>query len=107
MTKLLDLLEVIESPETAGEFIGEMIKTYKPVVYSIVGELFKTYKDLNNNDDYFAATARRRQLYLEAYLAAGFTREEAMLFLLDSDLRKERLFAMFKQVNAPLSVNNE
>ena len=107
MLKLLKLMELVDSPETAGEFINELVSTYKPVIYTVIGEFFNVYKDLNNNDEYFAEVARNKQRHLDAYLAAGFSREEAMLFMLDSELRKKRTLDMFKQATAQASGNIE
>jgi hypothetical protein len=107
MLKLLKLLEVAESPETAGEFISELMTTYKPVVYSIIGEFFGVYRDFNNNDDYFAEVAKSKQKALNAYIAAGFTRDEALLFLLDSDLKKDRALNILRMIQVPVPAGNE
>jgi hypothetical protein len=105
MLKLLNFLEVAKSPESAGEFISELVQTYKPVVYGIFGEFFEMYKDLSGNDEYFAEVALSKEKLLCAYLEAGFTREEALLFLLDSELKKERVLAILRE--APLSVHRD
>ena len=98
MQKLLKLLDILESPETASEHVVEFLETYKPVVYSIIGELFGLYKDLNNSDEYFAEKAKGKKKIFDAYMAAGFTREEAMAFLLDRETRQERIMGMLTQL---------
>jgi len=98
MQKLFKLLEILESPETAGEYVAEFMETYKPVIYSVIGELFGLYKDLNNNDEYFAEKAKSKKKIFDAYMAAGFTRDEAMAFLLDRETRQERIMGMLMQL---------
>ena len=106
MAKLLKLLEVLDSPETVVEFINEMMVEYKPVIYSIIGEFFEVYKDLNENDEFFAERAKNKQRTLEAYVTIGFTRDEALLFLLDSDLRKDRMMALLMRTQVQTPANN-
>jgi uncharacterized membrane protein YqgA involved in biofilm formation len=103
MEKLFKLLDILESPEAAGEHVADFMETYKPVIYSVIGELFGVYKDLNDNDEFFAERARSKKKLFEAYIAAGFTREEALLFLVDGDLKRERTLAMLWQPQTFLS----
>ena len=105
MMKLLKLMEAIDSPESAAEFVSEILETYKPVVYNIIDQFFTVYKDLTGNDEFFAERAKYKRQLLDAYMAAGFTREEALLFLLDNETRKERALGMLKQAQVNVPVN--
>ena len=106
MLKLFKLMEALDSTESATEFIDEILQNYKPVVYNIIGEAFGMYVDLNNNDEYFAEKAKRKQKYLDAYMTAGFSREEALLFLLDSDLKKDRVLNMLSSSATQVPATN-
>lgn len=71
--------------EMAAETIENLVAQYKPIIYAVLREGFQGYKDLVDNDDYFVQRAQMRRKMYTAYIDAGFTDEQAMLFLLDSD----------------------
>jgi len=71
--------------EMAEETIENLVAQYKPIIYAVIREGFQGYKDLVANDEYFIQRAQMRRKMYSAYIEAGFTEEQAMLFLLDSD----------------------
>lgn len=71
--------------EMAAETIENLVTQYKPIIYAVLREGFEGYKDLVNNDEYFTQRAQMRRKMYTAYIDAGFTKEQAMLFLVDSD----------------------
>ena len=71
--------------EMAEETIENLVAQYKPIIYAVVREGFQGYKDLVTNDEYFTQRAQMRRKMYTAYIDAGFTEEQALLFLVDSD----------------------
>ena len=80
MEELLALLG--ENPEVVKELIKSQVGQYKPLVYMIGTELLEVYKDFSNNIEYFTAKAKVRKNQFDAYVEVGFTKEQAMVFLL-------------------------
>ena len=72
--------------EMAAETIENLVAQYKPIIYAVLREGFQGYKDIVDNDEYFVQRAQMRCKMYKAYIDAGFTEEQAMLFLLDSDV---------------------
>jgi hypothetical protein len=97
------LAMLLTSPESV-ELIQETVEKYKPLVYAILEEGFKLYKDYTANDEYFAERAKAKWQMLNAYVSAGFTREEAMRFILGSDTQ---LNDMLKSISSNVKVNNK
>ena len=81
MNELLNNL--LENPEELKEMIKEQVGQYKPLVYMIGTELLEVYKDFANNTEYFTAKAKIRKNQFDAYVEVGFTKEQAMMFLLN------------------------
>jgi len=71
--------------EMAAETIENLVAQYKPIIYAVLREGFQGYKDLVDNDEYFVQRAQMRRKMYTAYIDAGFTEEQAMLFLIDSE----------------------
>ena len=71
--------------DMAEETIQNLVSQYKPIIYAALNEGFQAYKDLANNDEYFTQRAQMKRKMYEAYISAGFTEEQAMIFLVDSD----------------------
>ena len=82
MNELLNSL--LENPEVVKELIKSQIGQYKPLVYMIGQELLEVYKDFANNTEYFIAKAKVRKNQYDAYIKVGFTKEQAMMFLLNN-----------------------
>ena len=80
MNELLNNL--LENPEVLKEMIKEQVCQYKPLVYMIGTELLEVYKDFANNTEYFTAKAKVRKNQFDAYVEIGFTKNQAMVFLL-------------------------
>ena len=55
------------------------------MIYLVTNEVFEFYKTFAANDEYFAQRAQVKAQMLNAYVNAGFTREEAIEFILNSD----------------------
>jgi len=89
--------------EMAEETIENLVSQYKPIIYAVVREGFQGYKDLVANDEYFTQRAQMRRKMYSAYIEAGFTEEQAMLFLLDSDATRantiKQLISMASMAN--------
>ena len=90
MNELLNNL--LENPEVLKEMIKEQVDQFKPLVYMIGQELLEVYKDFANNTEYFTAKAKVRKNQFDAYVEIGFTKEQAMIFLLaDIDNMKKSI----------------
>ena len=94
------LPSLIGNPDTLQGIISNAVKQYKPVIYAALGELLTAYEDLANNERFFSAQAKAKWNAYAAYTQAGFTGEQAMLLLLDSDLTRKR---MLKQIGTTVS----
>lgn len=81
--KLLPML--MGDMEMAEEAIDNLVAQYKPIIYSILREGFQAYSDLVSNDEYFAQRAQMKRKMYTAYIDAGFSDEQSLLFILDSD----------------------
>jgi len=85
------LSSISGDPEIMQEVIKNIIKQYKPIVYTILQELFEVYKDLANNEEVFKAQAQMKSNAFKAYMETGFSSEQAMLLLLDSDITRKKI----------------
>ena len=94
------LSTLIGDPEMLGETIRNAVSKYKPTIYALLDELFTCYEDLSNNQRVFAAHAQMKWNAYAAYLDAGFTKEQAMLLLFDSDAAHR---SIMKQIASVIS----
>ena len=78
-------------PEMMQEVIRNTIKQYKPVIYSVIDELLIAYEDAACSERFFKIQAQMKSQAHKAYMDAGFTDEQATLFLLDSDITRKKL----------------
>ena len=85
------LSSISGDPGIMQEVIKNIVKQYKPIVYTILQELFEVYKDLANNEEVFKAQAQMKSNAYKAYMETGFSSEQAMLFLLDSDITRKKI----------------
>jgi len=76
------LTSLLENPEVLKEMIKEQVGQYKPLVYMVGTELLEVYKDYANNIEFFITKAKVRKNQFDAYVEVGFTKEQAMMFLL-------------------------
>jgi len=81
MNELLNSL--LENPEELKEMIKEQVGQFKPLVYMVGSELLDVYKDYANNIEFFITKAKVRKNQFDAYIEVGFTKEQAMMFLLN------------------------
>ena len=90
MKELLN--DLLENPNELKEMIKEQVCQFKPLVYMVGQELLEVYKDFSNNTEYFTAKAKVRKNQFDAYVEIGFTKEQAMVFLLtDIDNMKKSI----------------
>lgn len=85
MEKLLGAL--LENPETASVIISGAVEKYKPILYAVCREFLNIMKDYANNDEVFELQAQLKKKSHDAYMAAGFSDEQAMALLLNDNLR--------------------
>ena len=86
------LTSLLENPEALKEMIKEQVGQYKPLIYMVGSELLDVYKDFANNTEYFTTKAKVRKNQFDAYIEVGFTKEQAMMFLLaDIDNMKKSI----------------
>ena len=81
--------QIIEDPEAACFFLKTMVEKYKPLLKSAVACALDVGVDLQNQyavSEYVKAAAKSRKAKYDAYVAAGFTEEQAMSLLL-TDIR--------------------
>lgn len=75
---------LLENPELINkEVVAELFNQYKAPIYAILGVLFDCEKDLLANDDYFATQAKLRRKSFDAYVAEGFTEDQAMTLVIE------------------------
>ena len=94
------------SPEAANEQIKETINQYKPLLYAVLQEGFGLFKDLVSNKEYFTQRAQFKRNMYEAYINSGFTEEEAMTLLIDSDIQKTKMLQQLVS-SSGIKVNRE
>lgn len=83
--KLLELM--LENPETIPVLIPELVKKYKPTIYSVCNELHNMVKDYANNTEWFETFAKIKKQQFDAYVDAGFTEEQAIAFIINDNLQ--------------------
>lgn len=62
--------------------ISEIIESYKPFVYGLLQEVVKIYADYANNTEVPALNAKVSKNKYDAYVAAGFTEDQAFSLLM-------------------------
>lgn len=62
--------------------ISEIIESYKPFVYGLLQEVVKIYADYANNTEIPALNAKVSKNKYDAYVAAGFTEDQAFSLLM-------------------------
>ena len=83
--KLLELM--FENPETVPALIPELVKKYKPIIYSVCNELHSMVKDYANNTEWFETIAKIKKQQFDAYVNVGFTEEQAIAFIINDNLQ--------------------
>lgn len=83
--KLLELM--LENPETIPVLISELVRKYKPTIYSVCKELHSIVKDYANNTEWFETIAKIKKQQFDAYVDAGFTEEQAIAFIINDNLQ--------------------
>lgn len=68
--------------------VSTYIEKYKPTAYALLKELLKIYEDYANNTEFPALAAKTKKNMFDAYVGAGFTEEQAMAFLINSNLER-------------------
>ena len=83
--KLIEL--IMENPETIPMLIPEMVNKYKPIIYSIGEEIHNILKDYADNTEYFKTNAKIKKQTFDAYIDAGFNKDQAMAFMINDNIR--------------------
>lgn len=83
--KLLELM--FENPETIPVLIPELVKKYKPTIYSVCNEFHSIVKDYANNTELFETIAKIKKQQFDAYVNVGFTEEQAIAFIINDNLQ--------------------
>lgn len=83
--KILELL--LKNPELAVNTVSAIIEKYKPTVYALLEELVGIYRDYSNNTEYPAIVAKTKKNFYDAYVAAGFTEDQALALMLNDNLQ--------------------
>lgn len=91
------LMAFIENPQGAIDEVVAVISNYKPLAYKLLNELFEIYKDLVNNEEFYAYTAKDRMNDYQALINAGFTEEQAFTLLLNNESRQNELIKRIQQ----------
>ena len=92
-------------PKMIQEVIQNTVNQYRPVVYTLLSELFSFYDDLANNDELFKTQALIKYNAYKAYIDIGFTKEQATLFLLDSDITRKKLLNQIATARTKVSTS--
>ncbi len=83
--KLLELM--LENPETIPVLIPELVRKYKPTIYSVCNEFHNMLKDYANNTEWFETFAKIKKQQFDAYVNVGFTEEQAIAFIINDNLQ--------------------
>lgn len=62
--------------------VSEIIESYKPFVYGLLQEVVKIYADYANNTEVPALNAKVSKNKYDAYVAAGFTEDQAFSLIM-------------------------
>lgn len=82
------LSHLLEDTELAQEAIQGFVTKYKPILYTILRESFDMYKELAANAELFDTQATMKRNMYDAYIKSGFTPEQTMAFLLNTDIAR-------------------
>ena len=99
-----DLLKILaeSQEETANSIKDEIIgyiNEYKPVVIAAAKELFDVYKSYVDNEDVHTYAAKNLMNTYQAYIAAGFTEDQAFILLLDSQVKLDVISKSISKLN--------
>ena len=81
MNELLNSL--LENPEELKEMITARVGQSMTSVYMAASEQQEASHDYANNIEFFITKAKVRKNQYDAYVEVGFTKEQAMMFLLN------------------------
>lgn len=73
-------------PENLGVILHGYVDQYKPLVYVIGRELLGIYKDYVDNNGLAELEAKSAKKKYNAYVNVGFTEEQAMTLLVNSNI---------------------
>lgn len=98
MEKILELL--MSDPEAIMPIVKEYIEKYKPTVYALLQEVMELRKDFANNKEYPSTVAKIKKNQFDAYMAEGFTEDQAIAFMINDNLK---LMAAIKNSSSRIS----
>jgi hypothetical protein len=79
-----------EDNTITDEILG-YIREYKPFVIEVAKEAFDLYKKWVDNEELHQYSAKELMNNYQAYIAAGFTEEQAFILLLNKRIEKDEL----------------
>lgn len=83
--KILEMM--LENPDTIPALVPALVEKYKPALYSICNELHNMLKDYSNNTEYFETNAKIKKQIFDAYVNAGFSEEQAIVFMINDNIK--------------------
>ena len=86
-----DLIKsLLTNPEEIPEIINEMGGELKPIIAAVFAGLASIVEEYSKNKDLPKYLAEVKKNKYDAYLEAGFTADQAMAFLLSSELQTQQ-----------------
>lgn len=87
-----------EDNTITDEILG-YIREYKPFVIEVAKEAFDLYKKWVDNEELHQYSAKELMNNYQAYIAAGFTEEQAFILLLNKRVERDELSRLL-QINS-------
>ena len=91
-----ELLNLLGQPEV----VAALIDRYKPAVSSLATQLLDIWGEIVADDRHYSLTAEGRWKQYQAYLAAGFDKDQAMELMLNQNAE------FVKRINAVSGATN-
>lgn len=85
MKKIIELM--FENPELVPSLVPELVKEYKSTFYVLGKEVLNIINDYADNTEFFNAMAKIKKQMYDAYINIGFTKEEAIAFIINDNLK--------------------
>jgi len=92
------LKTLVGDPEMMQEIVRNAVGQYKPAIYAVLNELLVAYEDFASNERIPSAQAKLKWNAYRSYIDAGFTAEQAMVFLVNSDSTSRGLIAQSARI---------
>jgi len=92
------LKTIVGDPEMMQEIISNTVGQYKPVIYAVLNEILVAYEDYAGNERIPNAHAKVKWNTYQAYIKAGFSEEQAMVFLVNADAASKGVLAQTARI---------